>query len=149
VLKWLIITIIVLIGFFVILLSLGYLLKENEEKTTELIAQLEQAAYQQQQEREKGTKSYLSQTTLNALEQSQKKIIENNLNCQSSKQCFLVQTNSENIGCIVAVNTTGAAILLKVSSQKGNESSASKKCRTVYQNINERLAQCKNNICTL
>ena len=42
VIKWLIITTIVLIGFLAVLLLLGYLLKENEEKTARLITQIEQ-----------------------------------------------------------------------------------------------------------
>jgi DNA-directed RNA polymerase beta' subunit len=150
VIKWLIITTIVLIGFLAVLLLLGYLLKENEEKTARLITQIEQETYQQQEQKmRKSAKPYLSSNTLSTFEKSKKKVIENNLYCQSSNQCFVVQTYNETIGCIVAINTTGAAILLKITSQGDNEYSTSKKCQKVYQAMNETLAQCRNNRCTL
>jgi hypothetical protein len=148
VVKWLTIIGIVLIGFLVMLLFLGYLLKENEVKTIQLKAKLaNEAMLEQAQETTKNSAVY-SQITLSAFEKSQQKIIENNLDCQSDKQCFLVQTDSENVGCIVAVNTTGAVILLKVTSTKKHQSSKNF-CLETYQQAPELSAKCSNNLCVL
>lgn len=147
--KWLTITAIVLIGFLVILLFLGYLLKENEVKTTKLKAQLDQEAYQRQtKENSKQTLPALSPTFLSAFEKSQQKIIANNLDCQSEKQCFLVHTDSKALGCIVAVNTSGAVILLKINSENKNKS-ANTACQQEYDKAYSVSAQCKNNLCSL
>ena len=148
--KWLSITVIVLVGFLVILLFLGYLLKENEVKITKLKAQLEQEAYQRQEkDNRKNTFLSSSQATLSTAEKSQQKIIVNNLDCQYDKQCFVVHTHSQAIGCIIAVNINGAAILLKVSSENQNKSSSGSGCQKEYQKVHEISAQCKNNICSL
>jgi len=148
--KWLTITAIVLVGFLVALLFLGYLLKENEVKTTKLKAQLEQEAYQRQ-EKEKRKKNYFSSssTTLSPSEKSQQKIIANNLECQSDKQCFVVYTHSQVLGCIVAINTKGTAILLKVASENQRKSSSDSSCQKEYQKTDEISAQCKNKLCSL
>ncbi len=147
--KWLTITVIVLVGFLVVLLFLGYLLKENEVKTTKLKAQLEQEAYQQQEkENQKHITFPDSRTTLSAIEKSQQKIIADNLNCQSNNQCFLVQTHSPRLGCIVAVNTTGTAILLKVSSQNKNKLSSDSRCQQEYENLPKISAQCRDSLCS-
>jgi len=148
--KWLSITAIALIGFLVILLLLGYLLKENEIKTTKLKVQLEQEAYQQQ-EKNNRKNSFLNSAplVLSASEMSQQKIIENNLDCQSDKQCFAVHTHSQAIGCIVAINNQGAAILLKVASQGDNKLSEDRRCEKEYQSSKGISALCKNNLCSL
>lgn len=147
--KWLVITVSALVLFLIVLLSLGYLLKENEVKTTQLKAKFEQESFQRQ-EKENRKKSFIysPQAPLNSAEKSQKKIIENNLSCQSNDQCFVVHTHSQVIGCIVTLNAKGTAILLKISSENENKSSASS-CYKEYQNTNKILAQCKNNICSL
>ena len=146
--KWLSITVIVLVGFLVVLLFLGYLLKENEIKTTKLKAQLDQEAYQRQaKENRKNTLPSFSQITLSASEKSQQSIIANNLDCQSDKQCFLVHTHSLALGCIVAVNANGAAILLKISSMNENKPLASN-CKQEYENTHEIIAQCQNSLCS-
>lgn len=148
-LKWLIITVTVLIGLLAILLFLGYLLKDNEVKTTKLIAQLEQEAIQQERKLRNESKPYLLKNTISTFEKSQQDIIANNLVCQSSKQCFVVQTHSKNIGCLVAINTVGAAILLKASSQNKSNLSSDTNCQKLYQTMPETLVHCKSNICSL
>jgi len=148
--KWLSITVIVLVGFLVILLFLGYLLKENEVKITKLKAQLEQEAFQRQEKDNRKDAFFTSsQANLSAAEKSQQKIIANNLDCQSDRQCFVVHTHSQAIGCIVAVNIEGTAILLKVSSENENKSSSGRGCQKEYQKLHEISAQCKNNLCSL
>jgi len=145
--KWLSITVIVLVGFLVVLLFLGYLLKENEIKTTKLKVQLEQEAYQRREKSRKATSISFSQAS--TAEKSQLKIIANNRDCQSNKQCFVVFTHSQIIGCIVAVNIKGTAILLKVASENESKSSAGGSCQKEYQNAHNISAQCKDNLCAL
>jgi len=161
--KWLIITLIVLAGLMSVLLGLGYLLKENEVATTQLKAELEQAAIQQQAKAARKAaiqKNPLAfqKPSLSAAEISQQQIIQAHQYCETNKQCFLLQTHSPALGCFVAVNTTGAAILLKIagqvshgeisqtSTQSGNDS-----CQQAYidadaytENI---AAQCLDNRC--
>ncbi len=147
--KWLSIIVIVLVGFLVMLLFLGYLLKENEAATTQLKAQLEQEAYQQQ-EKEQRRKDlfYPLPKTSNSFEKSQQKIIADNLSCQTDAQCFLVHTHSRALGCIVSVNTTGAAILLKTTPKNENLQLLGNYCQQEYVNKPSLSAQCRNNHCS-
>jgi len=46
--KWLIITLVVITGLFVVLLGLGYLLRENEQETRQLKEQLDAEKHKQQ-----------------------------------------------------------------------------------------------------
>ena len=149
VLKWFIISLIVITSFLVVLLLLGYLLKENEIKVTQLKIQLEQEAFQQQHKRQQSRFNLEITETLTATEKSQKQIIDHYTECQSDKQCFVVQTNSPAIGCTVAVNTTGAVILLKVSAVTENKKNVNNQCLHEYQKANKIMAQCKNNKCSL
>lgn len=147
--KWLTITIIALTGFLIVLLFLGYLLKENEAATTQLKAKLEQEAYQQQEkENRKSNPSFHFPITLTPLEKSQQKIIANNRRCHTNKQCFLVHTHKQALGCIVAVNTAGAAILLRVLSEKEDQHIVNKQCMQEYEKQGELLAQCRNSMCS-
>lgn len=147
--KWLTITLIVLAAFLIVLLFLGYLLKENEQKTTKLKKQLEHDAYQRQEKenRKSNPFSHLP-ASLNSLEKSQQKIIGDNLSCQTDKQCFLVHTHSQALGCIVAVNTKGAAILLKISSDNESQQSSSEYCRLEYEKQHALSAKCRNSLCS-
>ncbi|MCJ8318618.1 MAG: hypothetical protein MJK12_03235 [Colwellia sp.] len=129
--KWLGIAIIVLVGFLVVLLGLGYLLKENKAKTTVLKHKLDQQAYSQQlkQQKQSDRQKVPSSQIFTAVEQSLKQIISLNLSCQTNKQCILFETGSKLIGCTVAVNTKGAAILIRVASIS-TDSSLAKACLT-------------------
>jgi hypothetical protein len=145
--KWLTITVIVLAGFLTILLFLGYLLKENEAITTELKAQLEQEALQKSEKKQrKLTIKKIKKTS--PLEMSQQKIIADNQGCDTDKQCFLIHTDNQNIGCMVAVNTKGAAILLKVSAQKEGNQVSKEHCQQSYIQARQLSARCVNNVCS-
>lgn len=149
--KWLTITVIVTVAFLVVLLFLGYLLKENEAITTKLKAKLEQEASQQKAKEEQGNKPFANLSPiLTASEKSQQHVISDNQSCHTDKQCFLVHTDSEAIGCIVSVNTKGAAILLKISGQNQNENHqlASQYCQQVYIKQQSLFAQCHQNRCS-
>ena len=147
--KWLTITFIALAAFLIVLLFLGYLLKENEITTTKLKVQLEHEAYQKQ-EKENRRKSMFSHvpSSFSPLEKSQQETITNNLSCQTDKQCFLLHTHSKAIGCVVTVNTKGAAILLKVYSKNENQRLLSNDCQQEYNKQRELFAQCINNQCS-
>lgn len=147
--KWLTITMIVLGAFLVVLLFLGYLLKENETVTTKLKAQLEQEARQRQaKEARKNNPLGQLKKALTAAEQSQQKIIMDNQSCDTDKQCFLIHTHSQNVGCIVSVNTKGAAILLKVAEESKDFQPASKPCQQEYIKQQSLLAQCRQSRCS-
>ncbi|OUR63561.1 hypothetical protein A9Q74_00305 [Colwellia sp. 39_35_sub15_T18] len=147
--KWLTITVMVLGAFLVVLLFLGYLLKENEAATTKLKAQLEQEVRQQQaKEADKNKRLARLKTPLTTAEQSQQTIIMDNQGCETDKQCFLVHTHSQNVGCIVSVNTKGAAILLKVAGQNKDSQLTSNSCQQEYTQQQSLLAQCQQNRCS-
>ncbi len=147
--KWLTITIIVICGFLAILLFLGYLLKENEAVTTHLKAQLEQEARQQlaKEERKNNPFSQLKKP-LTPAEKSQQKVIAANQSCETDKQCFLVHTQSQAVGCIVSVNTKGAAILLKVAAQNKSSLPFSQYCQQEYAKQQSLSAQCLQKHCS-
>lgn len=153
--KWLLITAIASIFFITILLGLGYLLKENEETTSQLKTKLNQEALIQQKNEARKQALFRvkpsSPTTekLTVFEQSQQEIIRNNLGCNSEKDCLLLHTNNHNLGCIVAVNTKGVAILLRTATEKSEIKRAEHSCQQAYsQEIVPTLA-CQNNTCTL
>ena len=120
-LKWITIVGIVLAGFMVIILSLGYLLKQNEEKTTALVNQLEQEKREQQAKQQNinepraviryhdasaKAKAMLAQVT---------GIISGNLTCVESKQCQRVDLTFRDGECSVAVNMIGKKQLVTSS----------------------------------
>jgi hypothetical protein len=153
-LKWLVITVTVLIFFLTVLLGLGYLLKENEQVTTKLKIKTAQDT-QRKQDKEARRKALfnvkptlLLTQNLTSFEQSQQKIIADNVNCQSSKECFLVHTNSKTLGCIVAVNATGVAILLKTADEKYLTETAISNCQQNYSQESVLTLFCQNNTCS-
>ncbi len=149
--KWLLITAFALVLFLIVLLGLGYLLKENEETTNQLKVKLNQESKLQQEKEARRqalflvkTKKHITQK-LTSFEKSQQKIITNNLYCKTNQECFLVQTDSKVLGCIVAVNSTGLAILLKTSNaQKVSDAS---NCQREYSRETELTLSCQNNTC--
>ncbi len=151
--KWLIITVIVLVFFFMALLGLGYLLKENEEKTNQLKITLNQEALLKQEKEARkqalfrGKPRDSLKKKLTAFEQSQQKIITNNSSCQNQKECFLVHTDSQALGCIVAVNSTGVAILLKTASEQKASKLQTNDCQQVYSQETVFPLFCQNNTC--
>ena len=116
-LKWLGIAVVVLASFLIILLGLGYLLKENKAETTILKQKLDQQTYQKQvnQQQKIERQKIPSLQALTPIEQSLQQIISSNLSCKTNKQCILFDTGSQALGCTVAVNIKGAAILIKTT----------------------------------
>jgi hypothetical protein len=86
---------------------------------------------------------------LTLFEQSQQKIITDNSVCQSKKECFLVQTNNQALGCIVVVNATGVAILLKTVSELNLPQVITNDCQQTYSNEPILLPACQNYTCSI
>lgn len=152
--KWLVITVIVLVLFLTVLLALGYLLKENEQVTSQLKIKSVQDA-QRKQDKEARRKAlfnvkptHLLTKTLTSFELSQQKIITDNASCQSPKECFMVHTDSKALGCIVAVNATGVAILLKTASEANLTDMSTNDCQQTYSQNSVSTLFCQNNTCS-
>ena len=120
--KWLGIALIVLVSLALVLLGLGYLLKENKAEMTTLKYTLDQQAHQKKIEQQKllNRKTPPLSQSLSSVEQSLQYVISANLSCQTNKQCVVFKTGRNALGCNVAVNTTGAIILIKVASDLKN-----------------------------
>lgn len=153
--KWLVITFFVLVLFLIVLLGLGYLLKENEETTNELKVKLNQETKLQQEKEARRQALFLVKPKrlltqkLTPFEKSQQKIFTDNLYCQTNKECFLVQTDSKVLGCIVAVNSTGLAILLKTTNAQKVSKVTTNDCQQEYSQETELTLSCQSNTCAL
>ena len=147
--KWFGIAIIVLLGFLTILLGLGYLLKENKVYTTELKRSLEQKSFVQQlkQQHTNAAHQVTSNLPLTVAEQSIHQIIKANLSCQSNKECVLFDTQRAKLGCTVALNTKGAAILIKVVSLQSNQTE--KACLNLSDYLSTSSTACVEQQCTV
>lgn len=156
-LKWLIITLIVLAGFMTILLGLGYLLNENEKSTKILKAQLEQEiqaerAKQERIQQRKTISEYrqpqakgapnklLQENSLNV--KAFQQIVLNNLTCVSKTQCQVAQVQFKNTRCAVAINNIGGSLLKKLNLQ----TTLIPSCPNI--DLQGQLS-CQQNICTL
>jgi len=134
--KWLTITGIVCIGFIIVLLSLGYLLKENEIATKALKQKLDQQKLAQQklaeQKQLNSSVKNPSKAVLMFVDSDEdvkqkanlervkgyKNTIISNITCAASEQCILVNTGLAELNCVVAVNTIGASLLKKELSKE-------------------------------
>lgn len=153
--KWLLITAFALVLFLIVLLGLGYLLKENEETTNELKVKLNQEMKLKQEKEARRQALFLVKPKkllaqqLTPFESSQQKIITDNLYCRINKECFLVQTDSKVLGCLVAVNSTGLAILLKTSNTQKVLKTKANDCQQEYLQETELTLSCQSNTCAL
>ncbi len=158
-LKWLVITLIAVVGFMAILLGLGYLLNENEKATTVLKAQLEQQAlaekrrqqrvrertsmadYSQRGEQSNKQVSKIVQPNIEVMAQFEQTVIDN-LTCVSSSQCHAITVSFKNSNCTLAINAIGASLMRKINTQ----SSRINACPAAIENAD---ASCQQNVCTL
>ena len=152
-LKWLTIILIAVLVFLILLLGLGYLLKEHKVATTQLKYQLDrERAEQTVKEAKQPLNSIIETSLVEVVEKTTKNskkisrsikqnILIKNLTCASSKQCVLVEIEFKDLNCTFAINTIGASLLVKsvdVSSAVGTCPSYPK---------NSQLS-CQNNLCT-
>ena len=156
--KWLMAIVVVLAGFMVILLLLGYLLNENEKSTTVLKTQLEQESQAEQQRQEKirqrkiltyssqpsvtpKTQDKMIASTNKAVVDQFTQIVINNLTCISKQQCQVALVSFKNSTCSVAINHIGASLLKKLNTK----SSVISACPKAMEQAN---LSCQQNICT-
>jgi hypothetical protein len=157
--KWLTIMGIVCLGFIVVLLSLGYLLKENEVATTALKLKLDQQNLLNNTDENTST-AILTFVDSNDVDSNriegnkasiaflnkQKTIIAKNLTCVSTHQCTVVNTKRTELGCKVPINIIGASLLKKVIKQQSTSSSY---VAGVCKNQGSVTSECKQNLCQL
>ena len=171
-LKWLVITLIVLSGFMVVLLGLGYLLSENEKATTALKNQLEQEALAQQQKSQQRDKRHQYSEIITSIDDetllptsarkpspelllkpSSKAVnaeilkkfqstLRNNLTCVTVAQCQKITVRFKNIDCQLASNLIGASELKKIAT----DTVVMANCPLASEHSE---VACQQNICTL
>lgn len=133
--KWLFIIIIAFVGFSIAILGLGYLLKDNEEKTRNYLQKLPT-------EQSKDSKSHPIEVDVVAKELSiNQQIISEHLTCVDSSQCTVTLAKFADLTCPVAVNTIGQVKLSQV-----NDKSTIGQCTylpTTYEAI------CLRNVCQI
>ncbi len=149
--KWLSILLVVLTGFLIVLLSLGYLLKENEQSVTLLKQKLDQEKATEQQSQQSPLQKHQQKNVVimfanQAKSKTQyrgeiRQVILQHQTCLSAQQCVLVDTKEKEFGCVVAINTIGAAQLTKIIN-----SSTSGVCDESKRTL---TASCQQNMCTL
>ena len=144
--KWLYISLFVLSVFTLILLGFGVLLNDNEKKHITYNQQLEQNENQQKNIPNTAivaTAPLVHAKSLSTIKHSiNLSIITNNLTCVSDEQCVVVKAKFTDLTCDIAVNTIGAAQLLKAK----KDQTKIEKCPDFFQVNN---AQCINNSCSL
>lgn len=150
--KWVTIMGIVCLGFVVVLLSLGYFLKENEAAVTVLKNKLDQQKLAQQKlnTANNNTPSAHLTFTDTAKDNIEKltrytNIVVKNITCTDAKQCVLINTKEPELNCVVSVNTIGASLLMKELRQeyKGN-TRIKNKCDLPQQHLTNI---CEQNMC--
>lgn len=147
--KWVTITGIVCLGFVIVLLSLGYLLKENEAAVNVLKNKLDQ---EKLNTTNKNTPS--ARLTLIDTEQEQidklsryKKVIVTNITCTDTNQCVLINTKEPELNCVVSVNSIGASLLMKALREENSGKTMSQnKCDLPQKHLTN---MCKQNMCQI
>ena len=117
--KWLTILVVVLLGFLIVLLSLGYLLHENEQVTHQYKQQLQQKKHNQNNNNKSKSTTTEVSFAVDTLASDIKEILISNMTCQSDEQCKLIRLQQgENI-CLFATNIIGASKLKKLLLNSG------------------------------
>ncbi|WP_206485229.1 hypothetical protein [Thalassotalea sp. G2M2-11] len=138
VIKWLIISVLVLFSFTIILLGLGSLLHENEQRVTAI-----KAGTSLSEPQEPVTQMASSHLTLPIKVQSTlKPIIKQNLTCVMDEQCVMVEAKFADLSCLIAINTIGAAKLARAEPDKTRAID----CPPTFDSA---IARCHDNLCTL
>lgn len=143
--KWLYISLLVLLVFLIILFGFGILLHDNEQQHEAYNRQLE--ANKQQQKHPNSQSASTDMATLKTASVEPKKsvnlaIVAQNLTCVSNEQCKVADIDFVDLTCKVAVNTIGASQLKKASRDK----TAIGRCD---HHSNATKAVCVDNFCTL
>jgi len=144
VLKWLVILLVVLTTFSVLLLGLGYMLKTNEKKTIAFMNQQEPNTLQATANKNRDISGSLrkKEQALAPNPSTIRPILAKNLTCSFDDQCVLVNAAFADLTCTVAINTIGAAQLLKAK----KDDTEIGRCLKIN---NAASAVCQNNICSI
>lgn len=159
VLRWLIATLLALLGFIAVILALGYLLKSNEQQVTEFSEQLAEQAQQQQTsvpvkanqishaERALVKAQLDQQVLLRKAQEAEQELIVANLTCRDHSQCRAVSLKFiEADNCAVAVNFIGASQLKKlVDLTSPGQIPTNSSCAQ----LSKVKASCLDNLCQL
>lgn len=147
--KWLRIMGIVSLGFIIVLLSLGYALKENKEVTTALKHKLDQQKLASSPQQSPTAKLMFVDNKKDDMERLArlKKIIVKNVTCVDSRQCVLIDIKEPTLNCIVSVNTIGASLLMK---ELKGEYMGKTRPKNSCDHINKNLTNvCVQNLCQI
>ena len=109
-----------------------------------------QADQKQAAEKERQVQAKIKQQLANDIARLQqldqaKNIILNNLVCQNVKQCHFIDTQSIDLGCVIAVNTIGKSML----SRQEFIQAFSKTDNECEERISELSLTCHHNICSI
>jgi len=165
--RWLFISLTVLLMFFLILLGLGYLLQQNEKTVTALKQKLDQQRLEKFKKYQKVNSHPQVKISLNNIDikqiivddrensllqldsqnsskilQKHLQIIEENLICVANEQCVVATIGTKSSHCYVAVNSIGAAKLKKVDDSE----IGSKRCQ---KKPIQPSVKCLSNLCTM
>ncbi len=135
-LKWIVISLAVFSVLLLILLGLGKLLHDNEQRVTEIKVQ---KAGTGKERTEPKTRVILSKPEPQL---SLTTTISQNLTCVSDNQCVLINAQFADLRCTVAINTIGAAIIAKT--EQGNGLAG--KCPEIS---GPATASCQANLCVI
>ncbi|GLX77979.1 hypothetical protein tinsulaeT_13190 [Thalassotalea insulae] len=141
-LKWLIISTGVLVTLSMVLLGLGKLLHDNEQRVTEIKAQGVRSAEGNSKSAARAELVISDGNSSQSKTSITKNIIRQNLTCISDEQCVLIQAQFADLTCDIAINTIGAAILAKTASDQ----SLAGKCPEVPPSAG---ARCQANLCVI
>jgi len=133
---------IVCLGFVVVLLSLGYLLKENEAAVTVLKDKLDRQKLNKAKNHTPSAHLTFIDTAKDNIDKltRYKNIVVKNIICTDVKQCVFINTKEPELNCVVSVNTIGASLLMK-------ELREDHKDKTRIKNICDLPQQHLTNIC--
>ncbi|OKY25285.1 hypothetical protein [Thalassotalea sp. PP2-459] len=139
-LKWLVIIVGTIISFLLVVAIIGYQLKSNEEKNR---AYLEQKHNKQADliERQVKKLSVAPEQILSFEQTNSYQIIKQHLTCINNQQCKAVKVSFADQSCLLAINSIGAARLLKAAPTEQVGS-----CPSISVNTE---AVCLDNVCQL
>lgn len=143
--KWLVITSVVVVVFSSVLLFLGYLLHDNEQRVSAYQQQINQHKENDKSQADK-VKSLITLDDSAELKQQAefvrqaKRIVEQHLTCHSDQQCRIFQSGQPILGCQIAINQIGHQMLNDLKKIK-----QAAQCST----STESVASCQNNLCSI
>ena len=143
--KWLIITSVVVIVLSSVLLFLGYLLHDNEQRVSAYQQQINQHKESDKSQADKVKSLITLDDSAERKQQAEfvkqvKNIVEQHLTCHSDLQCRIFQSGQQILGCQIAINQIGHQMLNDLKKVK-----QAAQCSTSAESV----ASCQNNLCSI